>query len=77
MKIKHDAQADAIYVHLDAKPYHYGKDLDDRRRIDYSEDDTPIKVELLYAGKGINISGLPDEQEIARLLEARGLRFTL
>ena len=36
MEFKYDAQADAIYIYLSDKPYAYGKDLDDERRIDYA-----------------------------------------
>lgn len=73
MELKYDAQADAIYVELSSKPYAYGKDLDDQRRIDYSADGSPIGVELLCVTKGAIVNGLPYLEEIARLLVASGI----
>ena len=74
MKFKHDPQADAIYIYLRDKPYAYGKDLDDERRIDYAADNTPIGVELLCVSKGVNLDSLPHVDEIAKLLEANVTR---
>ena len=75
MEFKHDAQADAIYIYLSNKPYAYGKDLDDERRIDYASDNTPIGVELLCVGKGVNLDGLPYIDEIAERMEAEGIKI--
>ena len=74
MKSKYDAEADAIYIYLSEKPYAYGTDLDDERRIDYASDNTPIGVELLCVSKGVNLDGLPHVDEIAKLLEANVTR---
>lgn len=74
MKFKHDPQADATYIYLSEKPYAYGKDLDDERRIDYASDSVPIGVELLCVSKGVNIHGLPCADEIADLLEDNGIK---
>ena len=69
MNIKYDREADAIYVRLTPdKQYAYGKDLDDERRIDYAADRTPIGVELLCVSQGVNLSGLPEWDQIAKLL---------
>ena len=75
MKFKHDAQADAIYIYLSDKPYAYGKDLDDERRIDYAADNTPIGVELLCVSKGINLDGLPNVDEIAGVMKGEGIKI--
>ena len=75
MKFKHDAQADAIYIYLGEKPYAYGKDLDDERRIDYASDNTSIGVELLCVSKGVNLDSLPHIDEIAEVLEAEGIKI--
>ena len=69
MRIKHDKEADAIYIYLSNKPYAYGKDLDNERRIDYSSDNEPIGIELLYVSKGINPDDLPQQREVIELLE--------
>ena len=74
MKFKHDSQADAIYIYLSEKPYAYGKDLDDERRIDYASDNTPIGVELLCVSDGVNIDDLPCKDEIAEVLEINGIK---
>jgi len=73
MEFKHDTEADAVYIYLSDKPYAYGKDLDDERRIDYASDDTPIGVELLCVSKGVNLNGLPHVDEIAEVIEAKGI----
>lgn len=75
MKYKYDAEADAIYVYLSNKPYAYGKDLDEGRRIDYASDSTPIGVELLGVSEGVNIDGLPKKEAIAEVLEIKGIKI--
>jgi len=77
MKFKYDAEADAIYIYLSEKPYAYGTDLDDERRIDYASDNTPIGVELLCVSDGVNLDGLPYVyvDEIAEVLEAEGINI--
>lgn len=77
MEFKHDAQADAIYIYLSNKPYAYGKDLDDERRIDYASDNTPIGVELLCVSKGVNLDRLPCKDEIADILKANVTRHAV
>lgn len=74
MNFEHDPQADAVYVNLSAKRYAYGKDLDNQRRIDYDTDDIPVGIELLNVSSGVNVSGLPHEQEIRELLESKGIK---
>jgi len=75
MEFKYDPEADAIYIYLSGKPYAYGKDLDDERRIDYAADDSPIGVEFLCVSKGVNLDGLPHVDEIAERMEAEGIKI--
>ena len=75
MKLRHDQQADAIYIDLSSKPYAYGKDFDDERRIDYASDNSPIGVELLCVSKGVNVADLPRVGEIAEVLQAEGIKI--
>ncbi|MDP2931260.1 MAG: DUF2283 domain-containing protein [Chloroflexota bacterium] len=77
MKYKYDQEADAIYIHINAKPYAYGKDLDEERRIDYASDSTPIGVELLNVSKGVKLDGLPCLNEVADMLVSEGIKFYL
>lgn len=74
MKIRYDKQADAIYVILSEKPYAYGKDLDEERRIDYDANGNPRGVELLCVSTGVITNELPNRAEIEQALEDRGIR---
>ena len=75
MKSKYDPEGDAIYIYLSEKPYAYGTDLDDDRRIDYASDNTPIGVELLCVSDGVNLDSLPRIDEIAEVLEDEGIKI--
>jgi uncharacterized protein YuzE len=75
MRVKFDKQADAIYIRLTDKPYSYGKDLDDSRRIDYDSNDEPIGIELLGVSHGVITNDLPFRSEIERLLGDRGVKL--
>jgi uncharacterized protein YuzE len=72
--IDYDREADAVYVQLRDAPYERGEDLDGARRIDYGADGQPIGVELLNVSLGVKTSNLPDEEEIAQLLVANGIK---
>lgn len=77
MEPKHDCECDAIYINLSSEPYAYGIDLDNERRVDYSEDGTPIGVELLCVSNGVIVADLPRSPEIAELLRAKGISVDL
>ncbi len=70
MYIKYDKLADAVYILLSNKPYAYGKDLDNERRIDYDADGNPRGVELLCVSTGVITDDLPNRVEIERALES-------
>lgn len=74
MEIKHDKRADAIYILLSNKPYAYGKDLDNERRIDYDAKDNPRGVELLCVSTGVITDDLPNRAEIEQALDDRGIK---
>jgi len=74
MKIKHDAEADAVYVYLSDKPYAFGTELDDERRIDHTADNTPIGIELLDVSCGVNLTNLPCSQELINALASKGIK---
>ena len=74
MKIKYDQKADAAYIYLSNKPYAYGKNLDNSRRIDYASDGTIIGVELLCLEKGVNPDNLPEQNKIVKLLEEKHIK---
>jgi uncharacterized protein YuzE len=73
MKIKYDTEADAVYVYLRDKPYAFGRELDDERRIDYAADNTPIGIELLDVSYKVNLTGLPSSQELLNTLASEGI----
>ncbi len=74
MYIKYDKQADTVYILLSNKPYAYGRDLDDERRIDYDAGGNPRGVELLCGSTGVITDDLPNRVEIKRALESLGIR---
>jgi len=74
MEIKHDKRADAIYILLSNKPYAYGKDFDNERRIDFDAKDNPRGVELLCVSTGVITDDLPNRAEIEKALDDRGIK---
>ena len=68
MRADYDREADAIYIYLSDKPYSYGKDLDNERRIDYDSDNKPRGIELLCVSQGVTMDDLPQASAIERLL---------
>ena len=73
LAFKLDPEADALYIRLADKPYAYGKDLDNERRVDYADDSTPIGIELLDVSQGVELADLPCRQEVSRVLELAGI----
>jgi uncharacterized protein YuzE len=73
--ITYDRQADAVYVYLSDRPYAYGRDLDDDRRIDYAADGTVRGVEFLGVSYGVDLSNIPQADYIAMLLRDYGIRL--
>jgi uncharacterized protein YuzE len=70
MRIEYDEKADALYISLSERSYAFGRDLDDRRRIDFDADGRPIGVELLFPSLGIDLHDLPLDASVARQLTA-------
>jgi len=68
MRAEYDKKADAIYIYLSDKPYAYGRDLDNERRIDFAKDGTPIGIELLCVSTGVITDDLPHRAEVERAL---------
>ncbi len=72
-KHSHDKEADAVYLTLSAKAYAFGEDLGADRRIDYAADGTPTGIELLSVSRGVDLDGLPYQDQIAGILAVEGL----
>ncbi|MBN2074666.1 MAG: DUF2283 domain-containing protein [Dehalococcoidales bacterium] len=74
MKFKYDQTADAIYITLSNKPYAYGKDLDDFRRVDYDKNNNPRGIELLCVSNGVVTEALSMRVDIERELDRHGIK---
>jgi uncharacterized protein YuzE len=75
LKFIHDHEADDVYITLRDAPYAYGDDLDCSRRVDFSADGQPVGIELLDVSRGVNVTDLPDQVAVGRLLERNGIRL--
>ena len=74
ISFEYDKEANAVYIHLNDKPYAYTKPLDDIRYIDFASDNTVIGIELLCVSDGVNLDDLPDQAKIAKLLEGEHIK---
>jgi len=75
MKVRYDKQADAVYILLSNKPYAYGKDLDEERRIDYDANGDTRGIELLCVSTGVITDDLPNKAEVEQALDDRGIKI--
>ena len=74
LDFEYDKEADAIYIHLSDKSCAYTKPLDDMRYVDYASDDTPIGIELLCVSDGVNLDDLPEQTQVANLLNGKHIK---
>jgi len=74
MEYQYDHNADCVYILINNLPHAYSKELDETRFVDYAEDGTVIGVELLYVSGGVDVSDLPYQSEIEKLLEQHGIK---
>ena len=75
MKMKYDREANAIYIRFSDKPYAYGKDLDNERRVDYDIEGNVRGIELLCVSTGVITDDLPNKAEVERVLGDKGIRI--
>lgn len=69
MQIQYDPQADAIYVALQTpKGLVRGDRIDERRTVCYDERDQIVGVEFLFVSAGIDLSLMPEADEIDQAL---------
>ena len=73
MRLRHDREADAIYIKLNELPYAFGEDLDSDRRVDFDQDGTPIGIELLNVSRGVRLDNLPEAEHVGPLLDKEGI----
>ncbi len=78
MKLRYDPAADAIYIYLGKKRrISYTKEMHkahSMRLIDYDKENSPIGIEVLGTKQGIDVDGLPKQEEVAALLHAHGFK---
>ena len=74
LKVSWYPNEDSISIRLSDKAFAHGKDLDDKRHIDYAADDTPIGVVLMDISNGVDISDLPDQKAIEDALDSRNIK---
>jgi len=74
LKLRHDPDADAIYIQLRDLPYAFGEDLDPERRIDYAESGQPVGIEILCASHGVDTNGRPEQDAVRRLIEENSFK---
>jgi uncharacterized protein YuzE len=74
VKYKYDHNSDCAYISINDLPHAYSKEIDEARFVDYAKDDTVIGVELLYVSGGVDVSGLPHEAEISKILEKHKIK---
>ena len=77
MLIEYDPEADALYIRLSRAESQDGevsrtRELDEQRRVDISEADEVLGVEILWASRGFSLAGLPNQREIGEALNSLG-----
>lgn len=76
MRLEYSLEAEALYIYLGRKRrVEYTKDIGgvgQERLIDYTKDGTPVGIEILGTKNGIEVSGLPQAEEVAELLRTHG-----
>ncbi len=68
MRYEYDSEVQALYIYLSDAPVAFSKALDDGRIIDYTRENQPRGVELLNVDLGVRLDGLPEREEVARVL---------
>ena len=74
LAIEYDREANAVYIHINDKPCALTKPLDDMRYIDYASDNTVVGIELLCVSEGVNLDDLPEQTQVAKLLEDKNIK---
>jgi len=73
--MKHDRQADAIYIYISKEQVAYTEQLDNLRYIDYSSSHTPVGIELLCVSNGVIADDLPFPETVTKLLEEQKVKI--
>jgi uncharacterized protein YuzE len=73
-RLEIDRSADAAYVLFSAQPVQRTTRLDARRLVDYDAAGELVGIEFLALRRGVDLSGLPNREELARLFEGHDIR---
>ena len=77
MTFEWDRDADDVYITLRTDvPFKKTILMDDARMVDFGKGTVPIGIELLDVSDGVDVRGLPEEEAVAQLLRAHGIRIT-
>jgi len=75
LTFEYDPEADSAYIRINDLPYSYSKEVDDTRFIDYADDGTVMGIELLYVGSGVDVTDLPYQDEVSKILEEHQVKI--
>lgn len=76
MKIYRYPKEDAVYIKFSSASFKYGKDLDDKRHLNFSAKDELIGIEFLSVSQGVELDDIPgiERAKVASELEARNIK---
>ena len=74
VRMTHDPEADAVYIVLREVHMAHTEELASDRIVDYGTDGRPRGIELLNVSMDVNLDGLPERDEIARLLDEHRIK---
>ena len=73
----HDKLGDVLYVDITPGETSYSKPIDENRVIDFGSNHLPVGIEFFNVSKGIDLSSLPYEEELASFFGERGKAFKI
>ena len=69
IKIGMDKEIDAVYIEFESGKAGYAEELDDNRIVDFSANPgKPIGVSLHSVSKGVKLDGLPNPEQVSKIL---------
>ena len=63
-----DLDADAVYIRFNNRKVKHTVKLDANRLVDFDAENVPVAVDLLSVSCGVELSGLPNEEGVAKEL---------
>ena len=75
MMLEYDPAADAAYVEFSDRPIDRTGQFDQDRIVDYDAEDGIVGYDFLNVSRGVDLSDLPHQDELARLFADRNIRI--